>query len=100
MRYFITGATGFIGGRIVRKLVAAGHQVAALARDPKGAEALTRLGVSVHEGDITDKESMRAPMTGADRLFHLAGWYKIGSKNPSLGLWFFFVGSLTVLELI
>jgi len=100
MRYFVTGATGFIGGRIVRELVAAGHQVAALARDPRGAGALARLGVSVHKGDITDKESMRAPMTGADRLFHVAGWYKIGSRNRAQGKRINVDGTRNVLELM
>ena len=66
MKYFITGATGFIGGRIAQQLVAAGHEVVALIRSKAKATELVKLGVALVEGDITDKESMRQPMTGAD----------------------------------
>ncbi len=78
MRYFITGATGFIGGEVARQLIAAGHEAVALVRSPGKAQPLIDLGVQIAPGDITDKESMRAPMTGVDGVFHIAGWYKIG----------------------
>ena len=83
MRYFITGATGFIGGRVARRLVEAGHEVVALVRTPGKAAPLAELGVEIAEGDVTDRESMRAPMTGADGVFHIAAWYKVGAKDPS-----------------
>ncbi len=73
MKYFVTGATGFIGGRIARQLVEADHEVVALARNPARAENLHRLGVSVHIGDITDRESLRVPMTGVDGVFPRPG---------------------------
>ena len=80
MKYFVTGATGFIGGRLVRQLRAAGHEVRALVRTPSKAPDLAGLGVSLHPGDITDKESMRAAMRGSDGVFHLAAWYRIGAR--------------------
>lgn len=81
MRYFLTGATGFIGGRVARQLLQAGHQVVALVRNPARAKTLAELGVTLHPGDITDKDSLRRPMTGVDGVFHLAGWYKIGVRG-------------------
>jgi len=81
MRYFLTGATGFLGGALARQLVAAGHQVTALVRTPAKADALRRLGVTLATGDITDKASLRAPMTGADGVFHCAAWYKVGEDG-------------------
>lgn len=78
MKYFVTGATGFLGGVLARQLVAAGHQVIALVRTPAKAEALRALGVTLAAGDITDPASLRAPMTGVDGVFHCAAWYKIG----------------------
>ncbi|MBV8172635.1 MAG: NAD-dependent epimerase/dehydratase family protein, partial [Candidatus Eremiobacteraeota bacterium] len=85
MRYFVTGATGFVGGAVARQLVQAGHAVIALARDPSRARHLTKLGVTIASGDVTDAASLRAPMTGVDGVFHIAGWYKIGERDRSPG---------------
>jgi nucleoside-diphosphate-sugar epimerase len=100
MKYFVTGATGFLGGRVVRQLTEAGHQVHALARNPEKAKDLEALGVSIHQGDITEKESMRAPMEGVDGVFHIAGWYKIGARDKSPGYSINVGGTRNVLELM
>lgn len=83
MKYFVTGVTGFIGGRVARRLISAGHEVTALVRKPAAASDLAGIGVRVVEGDITDRESMRVPMTGADGVFHIAAWYKVGARERS-----------------
>ena len=83
MKYFVTGATGFVGGRLVRQLRDAGHQVRALVRNPAQAGQLKALGVELFPGDITNKESMRTPMSGVDGVFHCAAWYKIGVRDTS-----------------
>lgn len=77
MRYFVTGATGFIGTAVVERLIADGHDVTALTRNRANAEHLPD-SVRVVEGDITQIESMREAMTGADGVFHLAAWYQVG----------------------
>jgi nucleoside-diphosphate-sugar epimerase len=102
LRYFVTGATGFIGGCIARQLVEAGHEVVALARDPARAARLRALGnaVTVHTGDITDRESMRAPMTGVDGIYHVAAWYKIGTRDKDLALGINAQGTANVLTLM
>lgn len=84
MRYFLTGATGFIGGRVARMLVDAGHDVVALVRSPEKAAPLAELGITLAHGDITDRESLRAPMTGVDGLFHIAAWYRVGARDASM----------------
>ena len=81
-KYFVTGATGFIGGEIVKQLVGRGHKVVALVRSPEKAGILKALGVEIHPGDITDRETLKAPMTGVDGVFHVAAWYKVGVKEP------------------
>lgn len=60
MRVFLTGATGFIGSRIIPELLAAGHQVLGLTRSEAGMRALADAGVEGHRGDLTDLDSLRA----------------------------------------
>lgn len=55
--------------------------MAALVRSPDKAPLLRTLGVELHVGDITDRESLRAPMQGSDGVFHAAAWYKFGVKG-------------------
>jgi nucleoside-diphosphate-sugar epimerase len=81
-KYFVTGATGFIGGEIVKQLIGRGHKVAALVRSPEKAGILKALGVEIHPGDITDRDTLTTPMTGVDGVFHAAAWYKVGVKEP------------------
>jgi nucleoside-diphosphate-sugar epimerase len=83
MKYFVTGATGFVGGVLTRKLREHGHDVHASVRAPEKAKDLQSLGVKLFRGDVTDKESMREAMQGVDGVFHVAGWYKIGVKDKS-----------------
>jgi nucleoside-diphosphate-sugar epimerase len=100
MRYFLTGATGFIGGEVAKQLGAAGHKVVALVRDPSKAGKVAALGAALHKGDITDKESMRRPMTGIDGVFHIAAWYKIGEGNLAEARAINVQGTRNVLELM
>jgi nucleoside-diphosphate-sugar epimerase len=100
MNYFVTGATGFIGGRVARQLLAAGHEVITLARTPSRAQDLVALGVKVHAGDITDKASLRIPMRGVDGVFHIAAWYKVGVRDTSQAETINAGGTRNVLEMM
>ena len=100
MKYFITGATGFIGGRLARQLREAGHDVIAVVRKPAKAQDLAQLGVTLYQGDVTEKESMRSPMTGVDGVFHVAGWYKVGVRDKSQAYAINVEGTRNVLELM
>jgi nucleoside-diphosphate-sugar epimerase len=100
MRYFLTGATGFIGGSVARQLASAGHEVIALVRNPSKAQDLHKLGVKIAEGDITDKESLRRPMTDVDGVFHIAAWYKIGARDKSAAEKINVEGTRNVLEMM
>ena len=81
MRYALTGATGFVGGRLAALLVQAGHTVTALVRDSSRARALADQGVRLVPGDLADHASLRATADGADGLFHVAGWYQLGARE-------------------
>jgi nucleoside-diphosphate-sugar epimerase len=100
MKYFVTGATGFIGGDLARQLVKAGHEVVVLARTLSRAKDLADLGITVHQGDIVDKESMRAPMTGVDGVYHIAAWYKVGARDKAEAERINVGGTRNVLELM
>jgi nucleoside-diphosphate-sugar epimerase len=100
MKYFVTGATGFVGGALARTLRAAGHEVHASVRSPEKAKELESIGVKLFKGDVTDKGSMREAMKGVDGVFHVAGWYKIGTKDKSDGEKVNVQGTRNVLELM
>ena len=78
MKAFVTGGTGFVGGRVVQKLVERGYQVSALARTPKDIVDFQTRGITPVPGDITNMESMRNAMRGSDVVFHIVGWYRLG----------------------
>ncbi len=74
MKIAITGATGFIGRYMVKGMAAAGHEVRVLCRP--GRESALELPpgapVEVHVGDLTQRESLRGFLAGADYILHLA----------------------------
>lgn len=100
MRYFVTGATGLIGGRLVRQLKSDGHEVVALVRQPQRAADLAAAGVRLAQGDISDREALREAMAGADGVFHVAGWYRLDAPDPTEGYRVNVEGTRNVLEVM
>jgi len=80
MKVFLTGSTGFIGQPLTQSLIARGWNIVALVYklDNTQAEGLAKMGAQCVTGDVTDRESMRVGMKGADIVVHNAGWYELG----------------------
>jgi nucleoside-diphosphate-sugar epimerase len=74
-----------VGGALVSALRADGHDVDALVRNPAKASMLQAAGVRLVVGDLDDKATLISAATGADGLFHVAGWFKIGVRDRSDG---------------
>lgn len=77
----VTGASGFIGGAVVRLLISKGFPVRALARSSSIRDNIPD-ACEVFQGDVTDEESVRAAMRGVSRVFHLAADYRIWAPDP------------------
>jgi nucleoside-diphosphate-sugar epimerase len=78
MKAFVTGGTGFIGSRLVRRLRERGDEVVALVRSPDQAEDLRDQGVELVQGDLSSEQAIRDGVKGCDAVFHVAAVYKVG----------------------
>jgi dihydroflavonol-4-reductase len=88
VRAFVTGATGFIGGHVARKLSERGDQVVALVRSPDKADELKAQGAELIEGDLSNEDAIKRGVEGADAVFHIGAIYKVGiKKSEAEGLW-------------
>lgn len=70
MRVLVTGATGYIGGRLVPKLLEAGHMVRALARDSARLQGRFD-GAEIAEGDLSEHDSIAGALRGVDAAYYL-----------------------------
>jgi uncharacterized protein YbjT (DUF2867 family)/uncharacterized protein YndB with AHSA1/START domain len=72
MKVLVTGATGYIGGRLVPRLLKAGHEVRVLVRDPARLSARDWTGrVEIIEGDVLDPQALARALAGADAAYYL-----------------------------
>ncbi|MGE3842743.1 MAG: SDR family oxidoreductase [Vicinamibacterales bacterium] len=70
-RVLVTGATGYIGGRLLSRLVASDYRVRCLARNAGRLQARVPSGVEVVAGDVTTPESLHAALAGVDVAYYL-----------------------------
>lgn len=80
---FLTGASGFVGGALLRGLVSQGREVRALARSPEAAARVRALGAEPVVGDLGDAPALRRGMAGCRVAFHAAGVNALCLADPS-----------------
>jgi nucleoside-diphosphate-sugar epimerase len=80
MRAFVTGGSGFVGGKLIESLVAEGGEVRALARSDAAAKAVGDLGAEPVRGDVTDRASIEAGAEGCEVAYHSAA--KVDDSGP------------------
>jgi dihydroflavonol-4-reductase len=87
MKALVIGATGFIGGAIVRAALARGWQVRAMRRDDRLTGALgdlTAAGqIEWYQANLMDPSTIAEAMLGCDAVFHAAGYYPSSSQDPA-----------------
>lgn len=76
----VTGATGYIGGRLVPKLLAAGHRLRCLSRNPDRLAGRAWPGVEVVKGDVSDAVSLEAALQGVSEAYYLV--HAMGEDRP------------------
>ena len=84
MKIFITGATGFIGTHLIRRLAQTDHEMHCLVRETSNVQELEKLGVTMVKGDVTRKDSLLAGMKGCDCVMHLANVYSLWEPDKKI----------------
>lgn len=84
MRALVTGATGFVGSHVVRRLIERGVEVSCLIRPQSPREALAGLRVKTVVGSLTDRSSLESAVQGIDLLFHVAADYRFWVPDPKV----------------
>src|SRR5215207_2231355 len=80
----VTGATGFVGSRVARALVARGETVRATVRATSDLEPLRDVEVETVVAELTDRRAVRRALRGVDRVFHVAGSTNLRASADAL----------------
>jgi len=81
-KILITGASGFVGSAVARKLVEAGYSVRALVRGASPRAHLAGLDLEFFEGDLRDRKSVARAIAGMRYVFHVAADYRLWARDP------------------
>ncbi|MDB5979308.1 MAG: dTDP-4-dehydrorhamnose reductase, RmlD [Pseudomonas sp.] len=82
MKILLTGATGFVGSAVLRRLLREEHQVRVLVRQGSDRSNLSGLNLQVVEGDLTQPLSLLHACDDCDALFHVAADYRLWAPHP------------------
>src|SRR5262249_9729506 len=70
---FLTGATGFVGGHVLERLLADGHAVRALVREPQKAKLPVTNQIEVVQGNVVEGTGLDSALKNCDAVIHLVG---------------------------
>ena len=84
MKTLVTGATGFIGSAVTRALIQAGVEVRALVRPETDRRAVAGPAVEPVSGDLCDAASLRSALVGCRHVYHVAAYYALWARDPSV----------------
>jgi dihydroflavonol-4-reductase len=77
LKILLTGASGFVGSAVLRKLLAQGSDVRVLVREASNTANIADLPVEILHGDLNDKNTLKKAVQGVDGVFHVAADYRI-----------------------
>lgn len=83
MRALITGATGFVGGAVLRAVVRAGHDARVLIRPEADRYNLRDMPVEIYHGDVRERETVRRATAGCQQVYHVAALYKLWVRRKA-----------------
>ena len=98
MKVFVSGATGYIGTELVKRLREAGHTVHALYRSESRADGIRMPGVVLFKGDILDKPSLEKAMHQCEEAYHTAAFAGVWARDKSMIYRLNVDGALNVIE--
>lgn len=97
-KVLVTGASGFVGSAVARRLVQEGFSVRALVRTTSPRAHLDDLDLEFAEGDLRDANSLRRAMQGVRYLFHVAADYRLWARDRNEILQNNLIGTRTIME--
>ncbi len=84
MKILVTGATGKVGSRFVKRILAKGNDIRILVRDAAKASALAELGAEVVTGDLNNVDTLLPAVKGIDAVIHIAAFFRSFTDNEGI----------------
>lgn len=98
MKIFVTGATGYIGQKLVARLINQGHDVHALCRTRPDGGLFDNPRITIYQGDLFDREKINEAMAGCKQAYHIAAYARVWAKNPKTFFEINVQGTVNVLD--